>query len=64
MGETAVDRVRLSARAYDRLLNVTPTIAGLAGQEPVAPEHMTDAIHHRKSDRAAAPLRSPPWRGK
>lgn len=48
MMSKAVDKFRLSARAYFRLLKVSQTIADLASSDEVGVEHISEALHYRR----------------
>lgn len=49
--ETAMKRLGLSARAYDRLRKLSRTIADLQNAEEIGPEHVSEAVQYRNMDR-------------
>lgn len=47
----AMTELGLSARAHDKVLRLSRTIADLAGDERIKPEHVSEAVHYRRLDR-------------
>lgn len=50
--ETAVDKLKLSARAYNRVLKIARTIADLEDEDRIRPDHIAEAVQYRSLDRA------------
>ncbi len=48
----AIQVIRFSARAYDKILKISRTIADLAGLQEIGPEHVAEAVQYRALDRS------------
>lgn len=49
--KAAFDSMSMSARAYDKILRVSRTIADLEGEETIQPRHVAEAVRYRSLDR-------------
>ena len=49
--KTAISRLKLSARAYHRVLEIARTIADLAGSAAIEAAHVSEAVQYRGLDR-------------
>jgi len=49
--ESAIDKLGLSARAYNRILKIARTIADLEGKPDIQVDHISEAVQYRNLDR-------------
>ena len=50
--EAAIDKLGLSARAFNRILKIARTIADLDGKTDISADHVSEAIQYRNLDRS------------
>jgi magnesium chelatase family protein len=51
--ESAIDKLGLSARAFNRVLKIARTIADLEGEKDIQVDHISEAIQYRNLDRGS-----------